>query len=64
MERFSGMINTAVDIKLFMYLRHAVYGHVKHQQGRCGRDCMVVGFVTTCAISTNNSPILCRNHYI
>jgi hypothetical protein len=33
-----------------MYLRHAVYGHVKHQQGRCDR--MVVGFVTTCAIST------------
>jgi hypothetical protein len=44
------MIKTAVDIKLFMYLRHAVYGHVKHQQGRCDR--MVVGFVTTCAIST------------
>jgi len=42
-----------------MYLRHAVYGHVKHQQGHCGRDRMVVGFVEiTISISIILSPTL------
>jgi len=35
-------------ITMLVFFRHDMYIYV---QGLCGRDCMVVGFTTTCAIS-------------
>jgi hypothetical protein len=36
---------------------HTLSTPLKLKGGRCGRDCMVVGFTTTCAISAYNQVV-------